>query len=75
MPAYSKTQKLIEDLTRRIESGEFPPGAKLPSRTELCAQYEVSSQTVRIAVERLKAAGIIESVPGGGYYVKRPSTP
>ncbi|MFI7492073.1 GntR family transcriptional regulator [Micromonospora echinaurantiaca] len=30
-------------MANRIKSGEFPPGSRLPSRAELCEQYEVSS--------------------------------
>ena len=70
-PAYSKIQQLIDGVTSRIESGDYPPGAKLPSGRELCQEYGVSMQTVRTAIERLKAARLIESVPGGGYYVRR----
>jgi GntR family transcriptional regulator len=67
----TKTQQLIDDITRRIQSGEWSPGTRLPSRTALAEEYGVSTQTVRIAAERLKAAGVIESVERGGYYVRR----
>ncbi|WP_192581081.1 winged helix-turn-helix domain-containing protein [Micromonospora noduli] len=53
----------------RIKAGEFGPGDKLPSGTELIAEYQVSRITVRMAMERLKAAGVVESIPGSGYYV------
>ncbi|WP_240944160.1 GntR family transcriptional regulator [Micromonospora thermarum] len=45
MPAYTKKQQLIDTLTKRIESGEYQPGAKLPSGTELCAQFGVYARS------------------------------
>ncbi|WP_328850249.1 winged helix-turn-helix domain-containing protein [Micromonospora globbae] len=69
MPAQTKTDKLITAIKDRIASGEFGPGDKLPSSSELIEQYGISRMTVRIAMERLKAAGVVESIPGSGYYV------
>ncbi|MFG1674382.1 GntR family transcriptional regulator [Micromonospora sp. NPDC049282] len=69
MPAYTKKQRLIDTLTERIESGGYPPGAKLPSGTELCAEFDVSRQVVRSAVE-LKARGLVEGAPGAGVFVR-----
>jgi DNA-binding GntR family transcriptional regulator len=71
----SKTQALINIITSRIRSGEFPPGAKLPSGRELCEQYDVSMMVVRTAVERLRAARLITTAPGSGYYVADPLPP
>jgi DNA-binding GntR family transcriptional regulator len=65
----SKTQGLIEAITARIRAGEFGPGDKLPSGRELCEEYGVSMMVVRMAVERLRAAHLIVSAPGSGYYV------
>jgi GntR family transcriptional regulator len=69
MPAQTKTDKLMAAIRHRIASGEFGPGDKLPSGTELVAQYDVSRMTVRMAMERLKAAGEVEFIAGSGYYV------
>ncbi|MEU8050435.1 winged helix-turn-helix domain-containing protein [Micromonospora haikouensis] len=72
MPAYTKKQRLIDALTSRIESGDNPPGAKLPSGTELCAEVDVSRQVVRSAVDWLKARGLVEGAPGAGVFVREP---
>lgn len=69
MSAYSKVERVIAALTRRIEQGEFQPGQRLPSGRELAAEYDVSMMTIRTATERLKASGVIVGVPGSGYYV------
>jgi GntR family transcriptional regulator len=65
----SKTQKIIDDLTNKIESGELAPGDRLPSTAELRAQYGVSITVVRGAVNWLKATGVVKGVPGVGVFV------
>jgi GntR family transcriptional regulator len=64
-------QRIAADLRGRIESGEFPPGAPLPSLTALSADYGVSTSTARKAVASLRAAGLVESVKGWGSFVRR----
>ncbi|WBB96235.1 winged helix-turn-helix domain-containing protein [Solwaraspora sp. WMMA2059] len=73
MPAYTKKQRLIDTLTSRIESGEYPPGAKLPSGTEMCAEFDVSRQVVRAAIDWLKARGLVDGAPGAGVFVREQS--
>lgn len=70
VPAQTKTERLMSAITNRIAAGEFNPGDKLPSGSELITEYQVSRMTVRMAMERLKAAGVVESIAGSGYYVK-----
>lgn len=74
MPAYTKKQQLIETLTQRISTGEYPPGTKLPSGTELCAEFGVSRQVVRSAIDWLKARDLVEGAPGAGVFVRDPET-
>lgn len=66
---YTKVDRLQAAITDLIESGEYPPGAKLPSQRELCDAHGVSLQVVRTALDRLKARGVVVGVPGSGYYV------
>lgn len=65
----SKIQTVMDDIRARIRAGEYPPGSKLPSGRELRSRYDVSQMTVRIAIERLKAEGVVVSTPGSGVYV------
>ncbi|MEO3930930.1 winged helix-turn-helix domain-containing protein [Micromonosporaceae bacterium B7E4] len=66
----SLTQRVIDDLTRRIHAGEWRPGTRLPSRAQLAAEYGVSEQTIRNAGRELVTAGLLESVRRGGWYVR-----
>jgi GntR family transcriptional regulator len=70
VPPQYAYQRIAEDMTRRIKSGEFPPGSRLPSRAELCTEYEVSSFVADRVYLILKMQGLTESLPGSGVYVK-----
>lgn len=65
----SKTQKIIDGITAKIESGELGPGDRIPSASQLRAQYGVSITVVRDAVNWLKATGVVKGVPGVGVFV------
>ncbi|MEV0760422.1 winged helix-turn-helix domain-containing protein [Nocardia sp. NPDC050435] len=61
---------LADRLRARIQSGEFPIGAKLPSISELQQQYDVHSPgTVRTAHQLLAEEGLIETRQGAGAFV------
>src|SRR5260370_38776031 len=46
-------------LRRRVEKGSYPPGSKLPSLADLCAQFDVSAITVRNALRGLMQERLI----------------
>jgi GntR family transcriptional repressor for pyruvate dehydrogenase complex len=60
---------VIETLQRRIRSGEYRPGARLPSERAICEQLRVSRPTVREAIGALAATHVLESRRGSGVYV------
>ncbi len=67
-------RQIAADLRSQIESGELPPGRKLPSEVELREDYardgrEVSRNTVRDAIKLLVARGLVETRPGQGTFV------
>ena len=64
---YTAVDRVIADITARIESGEWPPGHQLPSDRMLREQHNVSQQTIRTAMERLH--GRVVSVQGKGRFV------
>lgn len=63
-PALYK--QIAQDLERRISSGEFPPGSKLPSERTLAKEWNVNRSTVVSAYEELRALGLIERMQGSG---------
>lgn len=65
-----KWQQVLDDLEDRLSSGDIDQ--RFPTDRELVAHYGVSRHTVREAVRRLKARGIIERERGRGSIVRRP---
>lgn len=61
---------VTEDLRRRILSGEFSIGTKMPSLRSLTSEYDVSEVTAHTAIRALQAEGILESASGSGTFVK-----
>ncbi|RYB02656.1 FadR/GntR family transcriptional regulator [Lichenibacterium ramalinae] len=58
----------------RITAGALKPGDKLPSENEICRSSQVSRPTVREALMRLHADGLVVTRQGSGTYVQhRPS--
>jgi GntR family transcriptional regulator len=62
--------QVLGDLRRRLASGEFR--LRLPGDDELTRQYGVSRHTVREAVRRLQAEGVVERGRGRGTFVRDP---
>ena len=63
----------VEAVMRRMETalldGRWPAGARLPPERELASQYGVSRNTVREAIQRLAARGLLQSRHGTGVFV------
>ena len=60
-----------DSLRDEIVRGVFSEDDKLPSESELEARFGVSRVTVRLALDDLRKAGLIESRQGKGYFVRR----
>ncbi len=65
-----KYAQLVHTLQRRIESGDYPPGALLPSENQLIQEFGVSRPTVVAALRVLREQGWIESQQGKGRFVR-----
>lgn len=65
MTKYEMLTKLLtEQISQNLQQGI----TSLPTEAQLCAQYQVSRQTVRAALSLLKSQGIITSRQGSGSY-------
>ena len=65
-PVY---RQLVEEITRRVMSGELKPGDKLPPERELAATLDVARGTVKRAYEKLAENHILEIGHGRGTFV------
>jgi molybdate-binding protein/DNA-binding transcriptional regulator YhcF (GntR family) len=59
-------QKIAESLRRRIASGEFQPGDKLPSVREMAQHWACTPGTVSRAYTQLGEEGLVTGHRGGG---------
>ena len=56
-----------------IDSGEYPPGSRLPGERDLAERFGVSRVTVREAEIALEARGLLSIRTGSGVYVRQPA--
>ena len=62
-------RQIADQIALLIESGEFPPGTRLPSERELAASLGVSRASVREAIISLEIGCLVEVRVGTGIFV------
>ena len=65
-PVYRQLAVIIRS---KIESGEYPPGAPLPSAKSMAQEYGISIGAVTRAVDVIRTEGLARTVPGRGVWV------
>jgi len=65
-------RRIGADIEQRIRSGEWPPGARVPTEAELQARYGCARMTVSRALTDLSARGLIVRRRRAGSVVARP---
>ncbi|WP_261844188.1 MULTISPECIES: pyruvate dehydrogenase complex transcriptional repressor PdhR [Aliamphritea] len=60
---------IMGQLEEMVLEGTLKPGQRLPSERELAKQFDVSRPSLREAVQKLSAKGVLISRQGGGTYV------
>jgi len=72
-PIAASGRGRVEAVMRRMETalldGSWTTGSRLPAERVLAEQYGVARNTVREAVQRLTARGLLQSRRGAGVYV------
>jgi 8-oxo-dGTP pyrophosphatase MutT (NUDIX family)/DNA-binding transcriptional regulator YhcF (GntR family) len=67
-----KYRQIAGELRARIETGEYPPGSRLPSKAELMSRFSVALNTVDNAIRVLRDLGLAETKQGLGTFVSDP---
>ncbi|MCK5861123.1 MAG: FadR family transcriptional regulator [Candidatus Hydrogenedentes bacterium] len=62
---------IAEILTRRITSGQYAVGTKMPTERLLSLEFKVNRHAVREALKRLEAIGLIRIKHGAGIFIER----
>lgn len=70
IPRERVSDRVEEEIMRLIASGALVPGQRLPGERELAVRMGVSRVSVRAALQKLKAQGLLSAVQGGGTRVK-----
>lgn len=65
----SRTDHVVDGITRMILEGELSPGDRLPVEKDLAARLDVSRGSLREGVRALSVLGVVESRQGDGTYV------
>jgi GntR family transcriptional regulator len=63
---------IVADLARRIDAGEFAPGARLPSEQALADEYGTTRSRVRTVLAGLARQGRLASRAKSGWHVVSP---
>lgn len=67
---YNLREQVLNEIGKRIISGEIQPGDVLPREDALSDEFNVSRTVIREAIKGLAARGLVESRPKVGTIVK-----
>jgi DNA-binding GntR family transcriptional regulator len=60
-------RQVYEYYRQKIESGELPPGSRLPSISSLAQEYEIARTTAQKVIEQLRRDGLAVTSPMGTF--------
>src|SRR5262249_41198845 len=66
-----RVQRVVEELTQRINQGRLRPGDQLPTLRDLGRALGVSYGVMHAAFRHLEGHGLIETIQGSGTYVRQ----
>jgi DNA-binding transcriptional regulator YhcF (GntR family) len=64
-------RQVFELYRQRIESGELPPGSRVPSVRGMSQEFGIAGTTAQKVIAALKADGLVVTSPMGTY-VRQP---
>ncbi len=67
--------QLADQVRYEAASGRLRPGDPLPSLRPLAEELRINRNTIAKAYSELETQGIIETVPGKGYFLKERQSP
>ncbi len=72
-PKTSVTEEAARQIVEMIRNGRYNSGDKLPGERQLSKDLQIGRTSVREAIRRLEAMGLVEVRQGRGTYVNDPS--
>ena len=67
--------RIAEEIAGDIRSGRLPEGQRAPSTRQLVRDRGIAMATATKVIDALRAAGLVETVPGSGTTVRQRSAP
>ena len=67
--------QLADQIRYAAASGRLRPGEPLPSLRPLAEELRVNRNTIAKAYAELESQGIIETIPGKGFFLKQKNSP
>src|SRR5947208_717893 len=67
--------QLADQIRYAAASGKLRPGEPLPSLRPLAEELRINRNTIAKAYAELESQGIIETVPGKGFFLKQKKSP
>ncbi len=67
--ARGRVEAVMRQMETALLDGSWRAGTKLPAERVLAERYDVARNTVREAIQRLAARGLVQSRPGAGVFV------
>src|ERR671913_153170 len=71
IPVY---KQIVQSICRNIENGVLVKDDVLPSVNKISEEFSLARGSVFTAYNDLRASGIIDSIPGKGYFVSSTET-
>lgn len=63
------SERIAEDIRNKILDRTYPPSTRLPNEYELAEKYDVCRYTIREAIKKLVAIGLVKVERGKGTFV------
>lgn len=67
-------RKIAKSVRAEIKRGDYRPGQRLPSASQVAERFGVTMQTAQSMYSLLKAEGIVSTIPRKGFYVRAAPT-
>jgi DNA-binding FadR family transcriptional regulator len=62
-------ERFLQDMIRRIATGELTSGTKLPTESELAEEYGIAKTNIHLGIKELERFGFVTVVPRHAVYI------
>ena len=62
-------ERFLQEMVRRIATGELASGTKLPTESELAEEYGIAKTNIHLGIKELERLGFVQVVPRHAVYI------